>query len=96
MSYVIGLKCKECGHQVPVSPVHVCEQCFGPYEVEYDYDAMRGRVTRESITSAIWPESDAVDDNLLDAHIANLRQKLESDGERRLIQTVRGIGFVLR
>src|SRR5688500_12970153 len=50
MSYVLGLKCKECGHRVPVSPVHVCEQCFGPYEVEYDYEEMRGKVTRESIT----------------------------------------------
>ena len=49
MTYVLGLKCKECGHRVPVSPVHVCEQCFGPYEVEYDYAAMKGKVTRESI-----------------------------------------------
>src|SRR6476659_8725221 len=49
MSYVLGLKCKECGHRVPVSPVHVCEQCFGPYEVEYDYAKMKGNVTRESI-----------------------------------------------
>src|SRR2546428_636962 len=49
MSYVLGLKCKECGHRVPVSAVHVCEQCFGPYEVEYDYAKMKGKVTRESI-----------------------------------------------
>jgi threonine synthase len=49
MSYVLGLKCKECGHRAPVSPVHVCEQCFGPYEVEYDYARMKGKVTRESI-----------------------------------------------
>ena len=49
MSYVLGLKCKECGHRVPVSPVHVCEACFGPYEVEYDYAKMKGKVTRESI-----------------------------------------------
>src|SRR5215216_105183 len=49
MSYVLGLKCKECGHRVPVSPVHVCEACFGPYEVEYDYARMKGKVTRESI-----------------------------------------------
>ena len=31
MTYVLGLKCKECGHRAPVSPVHVCEACFGPY-----------------------------------------------------------------
>ena len=51
MSYVLGLKCKECGHRVPVSPVHVCQQCFGPYEVEYDYARMKGKVTRQSIAS---------------------------------------------
>src|SRR3954453_7425911 len=51
MTYVLGLKCKECGHRVPVSPVHGCEQCFGPYEVEYDYGKMKGKVTRESIAA---------------------------------------------
>src|SRR5205823_13415172 len=61
MDYVLGLKCKECGHRVPVSPVHVCEQCFGPYEVEYDYAKMRGKVTRESIahgSKSLWRYSD--------------------------------------
>jgi len=61
MSYVLGLKCKECGHRVPVAPVHVCEQCFGPYEVEYDYAAMRGKVTRESISrgpKSLWRYKD--------------------------------------
>ncbi len=61
MSYVLGLKCKECGNRVAVSPVHVCEQCFGPYEVEYDYAAMKGRVTRESIAKgpkSIWRYKD--------------------------------------
>src|SRR4051812_878237 len=59
MSYVIGLKCKECGNRAPVSPVHVCEACFGPYEVEYDYSAMKGRVTRDSISKgprSLWRE----------------------------------------
>src|SRR5436305_2480555 len=51
MSYVLGLKCKECGYREPVSAVHVCEQCFGPYEVEYDYAKMKGKVTRESIAA---------------------------------------------
>jgi len=51
MSYVLGLKCKECGHRVPASPLHVCEQCFGPYEVEYDYAKMKGKVTRQSIAA---------------------------------------------
>lgn len=61
MSYVLGLKCKECGHRVPVSPVHVCEQCFGPYEVEYDYEKMKGKVTRASIEAgpkSLWRYKD--------------------------------------
>jgi two-component system response regulator MprA len=52
--------------------------------------------TRESLAATLWPDSDSVDDNLLDVHATNLRQKLEAGGGRRLIQTVRGIGFVLR
>ena len=51
MSYVIGLKCKECGKQYPQKGVHVCELCFGPLEVEYDYAAMQGKVTRASIAA---------------------------------------------
>jgi threonine synthase len=61
MSYVIGLKCKECGHQTPLSPKHVCEACFGPYEVEYDYAAMKGNVTRQSIAhgpKSLWRYKD--------------------------------------
>jgi len=52
--------------------------------------------TRETLMSSLWPANESVDDNLLDAHATNLRQKLEANGGRRLIQTVRGIGFVLR
>src|SRR5260221_7126630 len=61
MSYVLGLKCKECGHRTAVSPVHVCEQCFGPYEVESDSAKMKGRVTRESIAGgpkSLWRYKD--------------------------------------
>src|SRR5271170_2505299 len=49
MSYVLGLKCKECGQTYPPKGVHVCEVCFGPLEVQYDYAAMQGKVTRASI-----------------------------------------------
>ena len=61
MSYAIGLKCKECGHRAALKPLHVCEACFGPYEVEYDYAAMRGKVTRDSITAgprSLWRYKD--------------------------------------
>jgi threonine synthase len=42
MSYVTNLKCRECGQEYPVEPLHVCETCFGPLEVTYDY----GRIAR--------------------------------------------------
>lgn len=51
MSYVKGLRCRECGLAYPHEPLHVCDQCFGPLEVVYDYEAMRGRVTRKTIES---------------------------------------------
>jgi len=34
---------------VELKASHVCEFCFGPLEVTYDYDALRRTVTRESI-----------------------------------------------
>lgn len=49
MSYVNGLKCKECGAKYSHRGVHVCELCFGPLEVEYNYASMQGKVTKASI-----------------------------------------------
>lgn len=52
-----ALKCKECGSEYEPKAVHVCEFCFGPLEVAYDYDALRRTVTRESIQAgphSIW------------------------------------------
>ena len=52
-----ALKCKECGTEYELQAIHVCEQCFGPLEVSYDYDALRRHVTRESIQAgpnSIW------------------------------------------
>ena len=47
MSHATGLKCRECGTETPIAPLHVCETCFGPLEVQYDYDAIRRTLTRE-------------------------------------------------
>lgn len=49
MSYVRCLKAKESGHEYPIEPRTICDHDFSPVEVTYDYDKMRGRVTRESI-----------------------------------------------
>ncbi|MBX7148874.1 threonine synthase [bacterium] len=53
MSYARGLKCRECGHEYPKTPTHVCEFCFGPLEVVYDYDKIKGVLTRDVITSRL-------------------------------------------
>src|SRR5262245_49178901 len=49
MEKLKGLKCRECARGYPAAPSHVCEFCFGPLEVDYQYDALRGVVTREPI-----------------------------------------------
>src|SRR6202046_1634028 len=49
MSYVTNLKCRECGQEYPISPLHVCETCFGPLEVGYDYAKIRAVLTRSVI-----------------------------------------------
>jgi len=46
-----GLKCRECGGSYDHGPTHVCELCFGPLEVDYDYDAIKRVMTRELIQS---------------------------------------------
>jgi threonine synthase len=51
MSYVTGLRCRECGQAYPEEPLHVCDTCFGPLEVVYDYDAIRRVMTREKVAS---------------------------------------------
>ena len=45
--YSRGLKCRECHAEVPHGPVHVCELCFGPLEVDYDYDAVGRAIDRD-------------------------------------------------
>jgi two-component system, OmpR family, response regulator MprA len=52
--------------------------------------------TREQILEQVWGYNSETDTNALEVHIGHLRQKLEIEGNSRLIQTVRGIGYVLR
>ncbi|MFQ3675455.1 MAG: threonine synthase [Endomicrobiia bacterium] len=51
MSYFKGLKCRECGREYPKDPLYVCEYCFGPLEVDYDYAKIKNKLTKELITS---------------------------------------------
>lgn len=45
--FVRGLKCRLCGKEYPLGPNNFCTEDFGPVEVTYDYDALRGKVSRE-------------------------------------------------
>lgn len=51
MSFVRGLECKECQATYPATPRMMCDACFGPVEVAYDYEAMSRVVTRERIAA---------------------------------------------
>jgi two-component system response regulator MprA len=51
---------------------------------------------RRQILNEVWGYDFGGDDNVLEIYIGYLRRKLESGGGSRLIQTVRGVGYVLR
>lgn len=51
MSTITGLTCRECGQEYPIAPLHVCETCFGPLEVVYDYESIRAQLSRQVIES---------------------------------------------
>jgi threonine synthase len=48
-TFARNLKCRECGHEYPLEATNVCEFCFGPLEVFYDYAAIKGHLTRERV-----------------------------------------------
>ena len=51
MPHVKCLRCRECGSEYPIEPLNACEFCFGPLEVEYDYESISKAVSRESIAA---------------------------------------------
>jgi two-component system, OmpR family, response regulator MprA len=53
-------------------------------------------MTRELIMERIWGDDFPGESNVLEVTISNLRRRLEAEGESRLLQTVRGVGYALR
>jgi len=51
MSFVKGLRCRECGKEYPARLQAGCEDCFAPLEVDYDYAAVAKSLTQERIAS---------------------------------------------
>ena len=49
MTHITCMRCRECGREFPVEPLNVCDYCFGPLEISYDYASIARSVSRKSI-----------------------------------------------
>ena len=49
MSHVKCLRCRGCAREYPLEPLNVCDFCFGPLEVSYDYGSIASTVSRKTI-----------------------------------------------
>ena len=57
MAFVSGLRCRECSREYPAEALNVCDFCFGPLEVVYDYATISEVVSHDRITAgplSIW------------------------------------------
>jgi two-component system response regulator MprA len=53
-------------------------------------------LTRDQILEQVWGYDVELETNVLEVHMGHLRQKLEASGGLRVIQTIRGVGYVLK
>lgn len=53
-------------------------------------------LTRDQILEQVWGYDADLETNVLEVHMGHLRQKLEASGGSRVIQTIRGVGYVLK
>jgi threonine synthase len=51
MNFVTGLTCRICGRAYPAEPLSICDDCFGPLEVDYDYEAAKRALSHEVIAA---------------------------------------------
>lgn len=66
MAFVTGLKCRECGREYPAQALNVCDFCFGPLEVVYDYATIAEVISRDRIARgplSIWRYQDLLPAN---------------------------------
>ena len=68
---------------------------------EYDLLLMLMRhprqvLTRDQLLEQVWGYNADLETNVLEVHMGHLRQKLEAHGGSRVIQTIRGVGYVLK
>lgn len=64
--------------------------------LKYLMEHPREVLTREQILENVWGDDFMGESNVIEVYVRYLRLKIEDEGEKRLIQTVRGVGYVLR
>ncbi len=64
--------------------------------LKYLMEHPREVLTREQILENVWGYDFMGESNVIEVYIRYLRLKIEDEGQKRLIQTVRGVGYVLR
>ncbi|MBE9137626.1 response regulator transcription factor [Nodosilinea sp. LEGE 07088] len=64
--------------------------------LDYLMTNSRQVLTRDRILEEVWGYDFMGDSNIIEVYVRYLRLKLEAEGESRLIQTMRGVGYVLR
>ncbi len=64
--------------------------------LRYLMEHPREVLTREQILENVWGYDFMGESNVIEVYVRYLRLKIDSDHEKRLIQTVRGVGYVLR
>ncbi len=64
--------------------------------LKYLMEHPREVLTREQILENVWGYDFLGESNVIEVYIRYLRLKIEDEGEKRLIHTVRGVGYVLR
>jgi OmpR family response regulator NblR len=64
--------------------------------LRYLMENPREVLTREQILENVWGYDFMGESNIIEVYVRYLRLKLEDESQKRLIQTVRGVGYVLR
>lgn len=85
------------GHRQAIRGSRTIDLTMKEFELmKYFMEHPRDVLTREQILENVWGYDFMGESNVIEVYIRYLRLKIEDEGEKRLIQTVRGVGYVLR
>lgn len=61
MSFATSLRCRKCGGEYPLQALNLCDFCFSPLDVTYDYKSMSKRISRQALSggpASMWRYQD--------------------------------------